>query len=300
MGRNDISPKYCRIKTLIVNHNIEGNRSSIHSLILGVFILLMIPSCKQSEPDFRGRDGDFLTFSGMTWEIKHANIPLGPGPNFFSDHPNDVWIDEQDYLHLSVHSRGDIWFSTEVISVDTFGYGTYVFTIQGDMKNIDKNIVLGLFTWDNNTFQEQANSEVDIEFAKWGVDTVENTLQYGVQPINFGPYYPERDDKPDVDSENWIGVSTHAFTWTDTLITWGSWVGPEYGNGPPLASWSFNLDNPARIKNENGNSSDPIIIPAPGNTTNARMNMWLVNGSAGPFDKFNHEVIIQNFQFIPL
>jgi len=280
--------------------SIKEHISEFRILLILAISILSFYSCKQSDPNFRGRDGDFLSFSGMTWEIKHAKVPLGPGPNFFSDHPNDVWIDEQDYLHLSVHRRGNVWFSTEVVSVDTFGYGTYVFTIQGDLKNIDKNIVLGLFTWDNNTFQEEANSEVDIEFAKWGIDTVENTLQYGVQPINFGEFYPERVYKPDVDSENWVGVSTHAFTWTDTLITWASWTGSEYGNGQPLASWSFNLDNPARIKYENGNSSDPVIIPAPGNTTNARMNLWLVNGPDGPFNLRNHEVIIQKFQFIPL
>ena len=268
-----------------------------YPLILLLFILL---SCEQSEPDFNGRNGDFLTFSGMQWEIKHSENLLGPGPNYFSDHPNDVWIDDQNYLHLSVHEREGKWFSTEVVSVDTFGYGTYVFTIEGDLKNIDKNIVLGLFTWDNNTFQEQANSEVDIEFAKWGVDTVQNTLQYGVQPINFGNFNPERVFKPSISSDYWIGVSTHAFTWTDTLITWQSWDGSEYGDGPPLATWSFNLDNPPRIKFEGENQSDPVIIPAPGNTTNARMNLWLVNGPDGPFNKFNQEVIIQKFQFIPL
>lgn len=265
-----------------------------------LLLIILLFSCQQSEPEFNGRDGDFLTFSGLQWEIKHSSQLLGPGPNYFSDHPNDVWIDDQDYLHLSVREHDGIWYCTEVVSVDTFAYGTYIFTIDGNLKNIDQNIVLGLFTWDNNTFQEEANSEVDIEFAKWGIDTVENTLQYGVQPINFGEFYPERVYKPEVDPQNWVGVSTHVFTWTDTLITWQSWTGSEYNNGPPLAEWSFNLDNPARIKYEGENQSDPVIIPAPGNTTNARMNLWLVNGPVGPANQFNHEVIIQKFQFIPL
>jgi hypothetical protein len=269
-------------------------------IILFSSIVLLIYSCAQSDPSFNNRDGDILTFAGRQWTIKHANIPLGPGPNYFSDFPNDVWIDDQEYLHLSVHEYGGTWYSTEVVSVDTFGYGTYVWTIQGNLKNIDPNIVLGLFTWDNNTFQEQANSEVDIEFSKWGVDTVENTLQYGVQPINFGVYYPERVYKPEVSSDNWIGVSTHSFTWTDTLITWKSWVGPTYNDGPPLCSWTFDDDNPARIKYENNMESDPIVIPEPGSTTNARMNLWLINSNQGLSSPFNREVIIQDFQFIPL
>lgn len=270
-------------------------------LIAAFFALFFIWGCQQSEPSFNAREGDVLTFSGRKWQIKkYENIVWGPGPNYFSNHPNDVFVDDDGYLHLSVTQREGKWRSTEVISMDAFGYGTYVWTIQGDPVNIDRNIVLGLFTWDDNTFKEQANSEVDIEFSKWGVAEQDTTLQFGVQPINFGPYYPERDYKPKTTPSTWVGVSTHAFTWTDTLITWQSWPGDTYGNGAPAASWTFDLNNPARIKNEGVNSSNPIIIPAPGNATNARMNLWLVNGPGGPFVPVRHEIIIQKFEFIPL
>ena len=270
-----------------------------HIIIL-ILSVLFLYSCSQSDPSFNPTEGDVLTFSRLKWDIKHGNSLLGPGPNYFSNSPSDVWIDDQGFLHLTLHEHNGIWYSTEVVSQDTFAYGTYVFTIQGNLNNIDREMVLGLFTWDNNTFQEQANSEVDIEFSKWRVDTALHTLQYGVQPIAFGDYNPERLDQPNVSSENWNGVSTHAFTWTDTLITWESWLGTEYGNGPPLCGWTFDLDNPARIKYENGNASDPVIIPAPGNTTNARMNLWLLSGPSGPAIKIGREVIIQKFEFIPL
>lgn len=279
-----------------------------HRILAYLFLLLLfifvIPSCDQSDPSFNQRDGDMLKFAGRDWIIKHSPDLLGPGNNYFSDHPNDVWIDDQNYLHLSVNERNGVWYCTEVVSADTFGYGTYVWTVQADLKNMDVNIVLGLFTWDNNTFQEEANSEVDIEFARWGEDTVINTIQYGVQPIAFVPpgaeFYNERKFKPDVPAESWVGISTHAFTWTDSLITWESWLGPSYQNGPPIATWYFDQTNPPRRKYENGLSSDPIVIPAPGNTTNARMNLWLFNGVEGPNFGIGHEVIIRDFQFIPL
>lgn len=265
-----------------------------------VCFLGLLVACEQSEPAFNQRVGDNLTFSGREWEIKFGDILFGPGPNFFSNHPNDVWVDDDGYLHLTVTDRDGRWVCTEVISKENLGYGTYIWTIQGDPVNIDPNIVLGLFTWDNNTFQTQANSEVDIEFAKWGDAAEEFTLQYGVQPIAFGPYNAERVNKPNDEDPNWVGVSTHAFTWTDTLITWESWEGPQYGNGAPLASWTFDLNNPAKQKFEGGNVSDPIIIPAPGATTNARMNLWLVNGPEGPDSQVTHEIIIQKFEYLPL
>lgn len=273
--------------------------------ILSIFSLavaLSFAGCEQSDPSFTNRSGDVLTFAGRKWDIKiFKNSTWGPGNNYFTDHPNDIFIDDNGYLHLTITERDNKWWSSEVISQDTMGYGTYVWTVGRVPQNLDPMVVLGLFTWDSYTFQTDANSEVDIEFSKWGDADQDTTLQYGVQPINFGPYFPERDDKPKVNPSLWADVSTHAFTWTDTLITWESWIGAEYGNGPPQASWTFDLSNPARVKNENGNSSNPVIIPAPGSNTNARMNLWLVQGAdSGPVFPFRTEIVIQDFKYIPL
>lgn len=265
-----------------------------------LLFMLILSACEQSEPQFTNREGDVLTFAGRKWDIKSSNALLGPGPNFFTNHPNDVFVDGNGHLHLTVTERNGNWRCTEVVSQDTMGYGTYIWTIQGDPVNIDENIVLGLFTWDNNTFQEEANSEVDIEFAKWGDRDEPYTLQYGVQPIAFGPYNEERVHKPESNNSNWIGISTHAFTWTDTLITWQSWKGGAYGQREPDDSWSFDLNNPPKRKFEGDNVSNPVIIPGPGNTTNARMNLWLVNGPDGPNFPIRHEIIIENFEYRPL
>ncbi len=268
--------------------------------LVGGLSALMFSSCEQPVPKFKGRVGDVLTFSGREWTIKYGNNTQGPGGNYFTDNNDDVFIDANGYLHLSISEKEGIWRCTEVVSNDTMGYGTYIWTIEGNPVNIDRNVVLGLFTWNPYSFKTQANSEVDIEFAKWQNPDEEYTLQYGVQPIAFGPYYPERVFKPQEDNNNWIGISTHSFTWTDTLITWESWQGAKYGDGPPDASWSFDLSNPARVKNEGGNSSDPIIIPAPEDATNARMNFWLANGPEGPFVPVRHEIIIRSFEYRPL
>jgi len=271
-------------------------------IVLSFLVATFLLSCKQGEPSFNQREGDVLTFSGRKWDIKvYKEQKWGPGNNYFTDHPDDVFIDDDGHLHLSVTERNGKWWSSEVISQDTMGYGTYVWTIQGNPVNIDQNIVIGLFSWDDFTFQTDANSEVDIEFSKWGVPEQDTTLQYGVQPINFGPYYPERDFKPKVEPSIWNGVSTHAFTWSKDSITWASWQGDKYGNGEPLAKWTFTKNNPPRIKNENGNSSNPVIIPAPGNHTNARMNVWLVAGAdVGPVVPIRYDIIIQKFEYFPL
>ncbi len=269
--------------------------------IIGLVIICFAIACKQSDPqDVLPREGDVLTFAGRKWDIKSSSTFVGPGPNLFSRRYNDVWVDENGYLHLSIVNHDGAWYSTEVISQDTMGYGKYAWTVQCDPMRFASNVVLGLFTWDNNTFFTEANSEVDIELSKWGSDTMQSPLTYSVQPVFFGPYNDERSEYALIDTSLHRGVSTHVFEWTDTLITWYSYKGDIDSNQPIYASWSFDLNNPAKIKYEGPYQSQPIVIPAPGNTTNARMNLWtLAHIAAGPEDERFHEVIIRDFEYTP-
>lgn len=269
---------------------------------LSFFFLVgwMLTGCKQSDPeDVLGRQGDVVYFSGYTWDVKHATFQMGPGPNFFSRRYEDVFVDHNGYLHMRISNQNGIWFASEVITREVLGYGTYIFTLQADLVNIPENTVVGLFTWSNESFFAQANSEVDIEFAKWG-DPEAGTLHYSVQPVNFGPYYPERSHEAEVDNNALVGVSTHLFHWTDTLITWKSYAGDVVDDSKEIASWSFDLDNPPRIKYENGQASQPIVIPAPDEYTNARINYWILpHINIAPTDFQEHEIVIRKFEYIP-
>lgn len=281
---------------------------SFRLMLVFVALSLML-SCHQSDPpplgvntESFGRVGDSVRFSGYDWTVKiHETSMWGPGPNFFSGDERDIFLDEKGFLHLRIDRRNDKWMSTEVVADQFTGYGTYRWTIEGNPDAFPENVVLGLFTWDNNTFAQEANSEVDIEFSKWGNAAQARTLQYGVQPINFGPYYPERDFKPEYRSGDINGISTHEFTWTDTLISWRSYKGDQAREEFMIGSWTFNRNNPARVKNEGGNASRAIIIPAPGTTTSARINFWILTGMApGPTNNLPLEIIIRKFEYIPL
>ncbi|HNM28700.1 MAG TPA: hypothetical protein PKN40_02940 [Chitinophagales bacterium] len=246
-----------------------------------------------------GRSGDVVNFSGYIWDVKIAeSYQVGPGPNYFSGYYEDVFVDEQGYLHMRIAEHDGKWFSSEVVSQMNMGYGKYSWVVQGDLENIPENITLGLFTWDNNTFFDQANSEVDIEFSKWGVASEENTMLYSVQPVNFGPTYPERTHLIETEVGDLVGVTTHTFIWTDTLITWNSYYGDTESEDKRIGTWYFNLDNPPRVKNENGNSSAAIVIPAPGETTNSRINFWLLPWiSSSPTDGLEREMVIRKFSY---
>ena len=277
--------------------------------VLGLIILFGLTACYQSPPpdpsvnttDF-GRVGDSIRFAGLDWTVKiHETSKWGPGPNYFSGNERDITIDSNGYLHMKIVKRNDKWYSTEVVSDKNMGFGTYIFTVDADLEDISDNIVLGLFTWDNNTFQSDANSEVDIEVSKWNNNAEVRTLQYGVQPIFFGQLNEERKYRPGYPLGSLKGVTTHAFTWTENEITWVSYAGSTYGQGQVLGEWSFDDSQPARVKEEGGKTSDPVVIPKPGSETNARINLWLVNdGGQGPEKGRDVEIIIRDFKYIPL
>ncbi|OAD23457.1 conserved hypothetical protein, secreted, partial [Candidatus Thiomargarita nelsonii] len=44
-----------------------------------------------------------IVFSDITWQVKSSVSPVGPGPNYFSE--DNVWLDENDWLHLKITHR---------------------------------------------------------------------------------------------------------------------------------------------------------------------------------------------------
>ncbi len=266
-------------------------------------IITLLVSCHQSDPPVpqpSNEKGD-LSFSGYEWWHKSGDDQMGPGPNYFSASAQNVWVDGDGALHLKITKDGGRWNCAEVISVQEMGYGTYIWTTSSDMTNFNEKAVLGLFSWDSYSFAAQANSEVDIEFSRWNDPNDSTLLTYSVQPVWFtsGPPYDERSKKPAQEVSKLKTTCTHAFVWTPSKISWTSYIGDTYPGSELISSWEFDLNNPARRKEEGGQSSDPVIIPAPGDSTNARMNLWLLGGQP-PADGSETEVVIKSFQYKPL
>jgi hypothetical protein len=211
-----------------------------------------------------------IQFSGHTWEVKFTPTPAGPGPNFFSDDPADVWVDGNGYLHLNIINRNGTWYSSEVICTDTLQYGTYTVTLGSRVDLLDKNVVLGFFSWDTDAPQFNYR-EIDIEFSRWGENGGLNA-QYVLQPWDVsGNRHRFSMNLPGTDS-------VHRFDWSPDLIQFDSWD----GSGMPLQSWTY---------------TNTTYIP-PAGAGNARINLWLFNGLP-PSDSQNAEVIIKSFQFLP-
>lgn len=217
-----------------------------------------------------------ITFSNLPWTVKGSSSKVGPGPNFFSSSPSNVWVDSTGRLHLKITRSGNKWYCAEVMLQATLGYGSYRFYLDSPVDNLDPNVVLGLFTWNDDPAYN--NREMDIEFARWANRANPNGW-YTVQPYTAG-IQASFIEPPNVPQ------STHMFDWNNVAgslsVAFQSLKG--FGSvalgGNLIAAHTFNTGVP----------------PTGGETVH--MNLWLFQGTA-PSDRKTVEIIVNRFEFVP-
>jgi hypothetical protein len=216
-----------------------------------------------------------IEFSGQEWKVKTSNERVGPGPNYFSDSSENVWVDENGQLHLKMTYKDGRWYCAEVVTADPLGYGSYQFRLASRVEQLDKQAVLGLFTWDTLAPQYHYR-EIDIELSRWGEETGLNA-QFVVQPWDL----PGNRHRFDIEPQ--AGFSTHSFVWTPQSVQFLSFIGDAQSADPQdiVEQWSYT----------------GVDIP-PAGPGNARINLWLLGGTP-PSNGQEIEVILSSFTYIP-
>lgn len=204
-----------------------------------------------------------IAFAGHTWNVKSGGRKMGPGPNLFSDSPENVWLDDEHYLHLAVTQRRGTWRCAEVVAHQSLGYGEYRWVISGDLAALDPRVVLGLFLYEDDS------NEIDFELSRWGQKTGANA-QFVVQP-------PAKDRMTRFDTGS-ARVLTCSLVWEERLVRGRCWAGDDI-TGAPLVDWTFTGRR----------------MPRPGRER-ARANLWLFQGSAPAKEQ---EIVIRSFHFDP-
>jgi hypothetical protein len=223
-------------------------------------------------------DSQTIVFSGYTWVIKDSNgRRVGPGPCYFSGSEENVSLDSRGQLVLRITQRGERWYCPELISKESFGFGTYRFYLGSPVSRIDPNAILGLFTWSDS--REFAHREIDIECAKWGKADDTNNAQFVVQPYQPPGRLLRFRIPPDLETP------ILSFTWESNRIYFQCHSGQVLGTtstNSVIREWAFSKTN----------------IPQPGDE-NARINLWLFGGRA-PKNTNTTEVTISRFEFVTL
>jgi hypothetical protein len=216
-----------------------------------------------------------FNFSGYGWAVRNTTAPSGPGPNYFSNRTNNVWLDAQGQLHMKITQTNGVWECAEVTSDRSFGYGQYRFTVSAPVNSLDPNVVLGLFTYSNDNVYNYR--EVDVELSRWENAADVNDAQFVIQPAGTGQKL--RFSVPDG-----ITNSTYSFTWQSNNVAFQSLNG---NFASPPASTNI-------LKSWNCTAGIP-----PQGGEQVHINLWLDHGDP-PANGQPVEVIISNFEFVPL
>ncbi|MCW4018488.1 MAG: glycoside hydrolase family 16 protein [Candidatus Bathyarchaeota archaeon] len=212
-----------------------------------------------------------IYFSGYTWWVENTETPRKPGPNYWSNSPENVWVDENGWLHLQITNRNGKWYCAELTTTQTLGYGTYAFQVASRTDNFDKNVVLGLFAYKDDTH------EIDIEFSKWGIADYKNGW-FTVQPRP----YVEGENQKAFDFQLSGDYTSHYFTWNSRSIYFES----AHGHYPVGTAPQANIIQ-----------SFTSYKSVSAQEVKGHINLWLYNGNP-PSDGNPVEVIIKSFQFI--
>jgi len=213
-----------------------------------------------------------ILFSGEYWSVKSSQGRVGPGPNYFSDSGKNVWLDKQKRLHLKITHQHDRWQCAEIVSMRSFGYGAYRFFLETPSESIDPNVVLGLFTWDDQPAYH--HREIDVEVSRWERSDNEDA-QFVVQPFTI----PENIVRFRLPTN--LRSSMHGFIWKPDSVYAFSKRGGLY--------------SPAETALLRDHTFTTGIPQAGGE--NARINLWL-NDNRGPSDGREVEVVLSRFEFV--
>jgi len=244
-------------------------------------------------------DGLFSN-SNVQWEIKNdQNAP--PGPNNYSNSINNVWKDDQGNLHLRIIKRDGEWYCAEVNTLlEGWGYGKYEFELGSvkmkkkdnngnisEVNYLDEQIVFGLFTYDGSDGAHKSNNEIDIEFAQWGDEKLDN----GNYVVWYSSEQPQEVDKNNTYSfQIDIGDDTsHSFEWHYNKIIFSSnGFDKEYPNGGFKYKEDYNVCT-------TGDGKDYIPIPR---NEKVCLNLYLYKGKDPSNDNIREvEVVIKSFNF---
>jgi hypothetical protein len=215
-----------------------------------------------------------ISFSGYEWAIRSTADKQGPGPNYFSD--SCVQVDGLGRLHLLItrDPKNDRWICPEIVSSRKFGYGTYLFIVEGAIDHFDKNIVLGLFNYSGN----DGYDEMDIEIARWGNQAYPN-LNYTIWPAKTDT---NRNSATTKEFTLKSTLSTHYFRRTADTVACASF--DSISTDPKNLIFQSLFAKPKT-------SVSPLKMPV-------HINFWLFNGNP-PEDQKTVEVIIRSFEFKP-
>lgn len=236
--------------------------------------------------------GTRFTWCGLDWITRTTTG--NPGGNYWGKTQNSVYTDGNNREHLLISEIDGITYSSELISADSYRYGTFTWKdYDSPLMDQDHNIVVGMFIYN---YSDGAAHEIDIEPSRWGNDVsslpwsltgaADDTLWLTNQPWNG--LNNRKTFVSEGSQYNSAKNVTYQFEWYPNRIHWN--VTAE--NGATIADWTCtNVSGIPKVFSKIelnywcNNTINGGVVPATGNA---------------PFDGQQHEIVFDSFTYTPL
>lgn len=220
--------------------------------VILIVSILAIPSGVNTYPSH-----GVLNWKGQNWYLTsdYAN----PGSNDWNN--TGAWIDDQNRLHMTIVNDNGTWKCTMLNSQKKYRYGTFIWNVASPVYTFDKNSVVGLCTYLDDSH------ELNIITSRWGENNG-NQLWYYIEPSRVGGNSKEYLVTSSIEGIN----TTYRIEWKPNYVRFTSMT----ADGKVIAD--YNNTNVSAIPQE---------------PQNVIMNLWLINP---PSNGKNIELIISDFK----
>ena len=214
-----------------------------------------------------GGNARLVVFSGYQWRVGAGSV--APGPTEVDDNTEQVWVDGEGKLHLTLAPRDGAWTGSALTLREPQGMGLYQWFLGSSVEDLDPNVVLSLSLYASAS----ASEGLDIEFGRWGNASAQNA-QYVVQPGDEA--MRSVFDMPSA------APTMNGIDWQQDFVIFRTTTGTQFVFPNPadlIADFRYNQDGIPQDKS----------IPA-------QMALWLFNGQP-PTDGQPVEVVLEGFAF---
>lgn len=217
-----------------------------------------------------------LRWSGYDWTVKSGD-KLGPGPNRWKS--ENVRLDAQGRLHLTVGQDASGWACGEIACTRRFHFGLYEFHTVFPLERLDPNLVVGLFNYPPREVGPDQTNEIDIEWSRWG-DPKFPAGNFTLWPGKVGAKSVSHTFEPPPG----IVEATHRFWWLPDRIVWQCLRGHvrQQEQKGEFARWEFKP------------TADSGLIPQ--QPLPLLINFWLMRGRP-PQNNSEETVIVSRFAY---
>jgi len=228
-----------------------------------------------------------VTWKGHVWDVTGAE-PIGaPSSGQINGNQANVSVDANGYLHLKITKSGSTFTGAQLFTQDNLGFGTYQFQIEGDLANLEKGVVLGLFPYGpTHDIGVDGENEIDIEFSKWNDTTTGNNADF--------TYYPPTgygDANYTSSFESNFAVNFGGATLTTSRIIWGSTsIDAKIMTGLQPVGTTANVISPSGFYSPSNPSTKVPQVALP-----VGLNLW----TYGSKPTKTLDIVIRDFQFVP-